>query len=407
MKKLLTIISGLGILSATTSTVVACGNKDEELRIVFIPSNEATSVINTVKPLEQKLTNELKTLAESRGETFKKKVVISTSTNYEAAGQSLQAGKAALAFLPIGTYNQYKGTKQADNRYSDLGFLLNSTRDATIIEHDYFKDDQGDWNNKALRELEAKDSLALAKNYNDHLSINEQDNKETIQEKLTTSEAHATYYRSYIYANNKYLEANPIDWNSDEAYKESIKKLVLSDEGKNFSLSASKTSSAGMIYPLMWLKNTIGLNNEEIVKVYHNAQTQSSYPDVASKLGTGQTKMAVGYSDIRIEIKDNQELTKAFNNSQVVGVSEGILNDGIAYSRKALKNQTALITDLRTAFQDLVSKPENKEIFDVYKHSGYNGPGEEDASKWEASLDQNIDLNSVKAQEIMNLIKGL
>ncbi|AAT75931.1 unknown lipoprotein [Mesoplasma florum L1] len=405
MKKLLAIVGAIGLTGTAATTVVSCGTTDT-FDIIFIPSNNATEVINTVKPLEGKLQAEMKARAEERGETFTKKVKISTSTNYEAAGSTLAAGKADLAFLPVGTYNKNKGTLKEDGTYDKLGILLESSRDAYSVEA-----------GMPDGPITQSDSLKYAKNYNELLDISEEENitKEQIREKYLDTKEKSAYYRSYVYVNNKLLEKQGIDISSiqDDSYGETLRKLILpdakGDEAKgtvNFAVSKSKTSSAGTIYPLMWLKNVAKFNDQQVKYIYINSKKQENYPSAAEVVSNSES-VAVGFSDIRYEIKDEAASIKAFKNTSVIGMTDKIINDGIMYSRKRV-NDDKVIKDLRDSFKDLISKEENKEIFNVYNHADYIGPeGEQAPIEWETALDKEITVTSVEAEKIEALIKDL
>ncbi|AVN59182.1 lipoprotein [Mesoplasma florum] len=407
MKKLLAIVGAIGLTGTAATTVVSCGTTDT-FDIIFIPSNNATEVINTVKPLEGKLQAEMKARAEERGEKFTKKVKISTSTNYEAAGSTLAAGKADLAFLPVGTYNKNKGTLKEDRTYDKLGILLESSRDAYRVEA-----------GMPDGSITQSDSLKYAKNYNELLNISKEENitKEQIREKYLDTKEKSTYYRSYVYVNNELLKKQGIDMSKiskDDEYQDALRKLILPDasgnEAKgnvNFSVSKSKTSSAGTIYPLMWLKNVAGFNDEQVKYIYTKSNKQVDYPSAAQYVSNTSNGFAVGFSDIRYEIKDEADSIKAFKNTSVIGMSDKIINDGIMYSRKRV-NDDKVIKDLRDSFKDLISKEENKEIFNVYNHADYIGPKEEQTSiEWEAALDKEITITSVEAEKIETLIKDL
>ncbi|AVN63951.1 hypothetical protein CG006_03160 [Mesoplasma florum] len=407
MKKLLAIVGAIGLTGTAATTVVSCGTTDT-FDIIFIPSNNATEVINTVKPLEGKLQAEMKAKAEERGETFTKKVKISTSTSYEAAGSTLAAGKADLAFLPVGTYNKNKGTIKEDGTYDKLGILLESSRDAYTVEKDM-----------PAGSITQSDSLKYANEYNKILDItgNETITKEQIREKYLDTSSNSEYYRSYVYVNNDLLNKSDIklsEISADDEYQAALRKLILpganGEEAKgdvNFSVSKSKTSSAGTIYPLMWLKNVAGFNDEQVKYIYTKSNRQADYPSAAQYVSNTSNGVAVGFSDIRYEIKDEAASIKAFKNTSVIGMSDKIINDGIMYSRKRI-NDDKIIKDLRDSFKDLISKEENKEIFNVYNHTDYIGPKEEQTPiEWETALDKEITVTSVEAEKIETLIKDL
>ncbi|ATZ18406.1 phosphonate transport system substrate-binding protein [Williamsoniiplasma somnilux] len=415
MKKLLSIIGVFGLTITAATSVVACGGgSSETFEIVFVPSNSTTTLLKTVKPLEEKLETQLKEKAKERNTTFNKKVKVSVSTSYEAAGQSLKAGKADIGFVPVATYNSYKGelinSGNYAGTYSNLGILSQASRAGIITEFD--KDIT-----KPNSKVDAKVSLDVAKEYNKNI-LNKIENTKSIsdiKDMYLSKEEDQTvaYYRSYIYINNSYLleEIEKNNWSNgfenwtDAEYKNNIKKMI-EDNGNAFAFGSSKTSSAGTLNPLLWLKNVLGYENSELKEIYESTLTkQGSYPEAAKAVANGTVKFAVGFSDIRGELPDFAESKDLFKKTTVIGLGEQIINDGIVYSRKRIQDSDFL-SDVRESFVDLVKDPENKKIFDVYNHSGYVVPKDsENAISWEASQDQNIQDTTTAAEEMKALIK--
>ncbi|QGS51660.1 lipoprotein [Spiroplasma tabanidicola] len=413
MKKLLSILGAAAILGSSASNVVAC-NSDDELSVVFIPSNNATEIINTVKPLEDKLSAKLKEKAEADGRTFSKKVKVSVSTSYEVAGNELSDGTIDVAFLPIGTYESIRGTlDQSTGLYSNAAVLLNASRsgvtpDTTLKE---FKTNDKFDSSKASKVMDANLSYDLSNNYN-NITKNGFSTKKEAQEKLLDDSNKASYYRSYIYANVKSLsDKYKIDFSkvAKEEYVTKLKDIFTNENnftGENalkFAFGKSKTSSASALYPIMWLKNVIGLNDTQVKKLWDLKTRQESYPEAASKLNSQSFDFAVGYSDIRNEISNESESLEAFKNTVVVGASDAILNDGIQYSRKKLKDEK-LISDLRKSFEELAIS--EADIFKIYNHTGYVGPDEGSVTDFEKSTDSAITNWSKTTSEILKMIEN-
>ncbi|AOG60642.1 hypothetical protein SHELI_v1c06930 [Spiroplasma helicoides] len=420
MKKLLSILGVVSLISTSAATSVACGSSEDTLEILFIPSNNSTEVINTVKPLESKLEAKLKELAKKDGKEFNKKININTSTNYEVASQSLRDGKVDLAFLPINSYAAYWGDANSETGVHDkAGLLLSASRNGAVADTTLsdFQTDKNFDNSKALASMDDTKSKNLAINYNKLVGQGFA-SKDEANKKLQDSEHKATYYRSYIYGNvakikdkakdNKILDIiNPSSaTKADEAsYKDALKDLFTNKSyGIKFTFSASNTSSAGTLYPIMWLKNVVGLDDAQIKDLWTGKNTQKDYPGGASSVSTGQFDVAVGFSDIRSEIKDETESMQAYKNTVVLGASDSIINDGIMYSRKKLADAD-LINELRDAFKSLVTT--EQDIFKIYNHTSYVGPdSKEAANAWEKANDEAIEKSTKGSQEVLKMIEN-
>ncbi|WP_186788181.1 PhnD/SsuA/transferrin family substrate-binding protein [Spiroplasma clarkii] len=288
MKKLLLIFASASVLSAPAASVVACGGTPE-LRIAFVPSQKATEVTATVSKLESKLEAEMK----KHDKNFSRKVKITTATNYEAAGNAMKKGKTDLAFLPVNTYESYRGDVKDDGTYSDAGILLVASRKALTAESafpSFQTDDKFDDAKAASSTISTTDLDKLSANYNDILNkqINISGeanskklelNPENIKKVLFDSKgSDVSYYRSYIYANKDFVSktlgenvpASGIAFTTEQL-KSLVDKAV---KDKAFGLGESPTSSASVLYPLHWLKHDLGYSNEEIKKVYETKELQ-------------------------------------------------------------------------------------------------------------------------------------
>ncbi|WP_051418402.1 PhnD/SsuA/transferrin family substrate-binding protein [Mesoplasma seiffertii] len=405
MKKLLAIIGTASLTATMSATIVSCKGPDE-LKIVFIPSKNSVGLLETVRPIENKLQAELEQRYQKNQQQFKKKVKVSVSTSPEAAGQALEAGKAHIAFLPVGTYNTYKGKPiDGSNSFDKVGVLLQSSRAGVNTEIKYFENNH---NQKA--EINSKDSWEVAKQYNQDMAVKSGDtfSREKWRKKYQSEDKtqDASYYRSYIFANNEFLKSKEYDLNNfknETEYVEATKELLLNND---FTLAKSRTSSAGSLYPLIWMKSTLGMSNDEIQKVFKNSKTQNDYLDAALKTSTNALQFGTGFADIRYDNLTEEQSEQAFSKTQVIGISNAIINDGIMYSKKALNDQE-LIYNLRESFKTLISKSENSKIFDVYNHTGYVGPQSQEASKeWENTLDKNITETQKQAEDMADLIKS-
>ncbi|AJK51855.1 phosphonate ABC transporter substrate-binding protein [Mycoplasma capricolum subsp. capripneumoniae 87001] len=298
MKKLLSLMGVSLIASSATVVTVACGKRENELRVVFIPSQNQTEVEATIAPLGKLLTEELKKKAEKRGTKFDKRVKITTSQNYENAGQSLANGNEDIAFLPVNTYSAYRGDKQTDGTYDKLGVLLTAGRlgvtpETTLSD---FKNNNKFDNNKAITHISNDVSFNLVKNYKKAVEeAKPKNDNDGYSKGLYDSQNPTIYYRSYVFANIPILQQLKISDNNansgwkGKSYKEAIDsifqngdltkyqkvlKMLILDPKVKIGIGKSKTSSSGFLYPVLWLKEFVGLTESEILQMLTKKDTE-------------------------------------------------------------------------------------------------------------------------------------
>lgn len=452
MKKLLSLMGVSLIASSATVVTVACGKRENELRVVFIPSQNQTEVEATIAPLGKLLTEELKKKAENRGAKFDKRVKITTSQNYEIAGQSLANGNEDIAFIPVNTYSAYRGNKQADGTHDKLGVLLTAGRlgvtpETTLSD---FKNGQKFDEVKAVAKMSNEVSFNLIKNYKKVVEEAKPNNNEGYSKKIYDTQNPALYYRSYVFANIPILKGLKIKENNqfkDKTYYEAIEellknenqsdnvkkyqevlKMLILDPKVKIGIGKSKTSSSGFLYPILWLKDFVGLTEKEIVDMLTKKDIKRrivralSFTESAELIGDKNIKadnskyaITFGFSDIRFrdrqtngktedEIKKVREKEKElFENSMVIGASQSIFNDGISYSKspKSILRDKNLLDDLRKSFIDLIDKSqEAKKIFKIYNHEKYVVP--------ENTIDDKISKSNATGIELIKkLVKNI
>ncbi|MCK8462003.1 PhnD/SsuA/transferrin family substrate-binding protein [Mycoplasma capricolum subsp. capricolum] len=451
MKKLLSLMGVSLIASSATVVTVACGKRENELRVVFIPSQNQTEVEATIAPLGKLLTEELKKKAEKRGTKFDKRVKITTSQNYEIAGQSLANGNEDVAFLPVNTYSAYRGDKKSDGTYDKLGVLLTAGRlgvtpETTLSD---FKNNNKFDNNKAITHISNDVSFNLVKNYKKAVEeAKPKDDKDGYSKGLYDSQNPTIYYRSYVFANIPILQQLKISDNNansewkGKSYKETIDsifqsgdltkyqkvlKMLILDPKVKIGIGKSKTSSSGFLYPVLWLKEFVGLTESEILQMLTKKDTERrivkalSFTESATTIGNKEAKLenspyaiTFGFSDIRFrdrqtdgkkenEVKEERKNEMSlFENSMVIGASQSIYNDGISYSKskKSVLRDEKLLEDVRQSFIDLIDKNEEaKKIFKIYNHVGYVSP--------EKTIDEEISKSNENIDSIKKMVKNI
>lgn len=309
----------------------------KELKVSFVPSKDPEQIITATDPLKDLLKAQLET------EGYKvENVTIDVGTTYEAVGEALTAGTTDIGFIPGGTYALYD---------DGADVILTATRAGLSNDSDAPKD----WN----------------------------DNKPT-----DPTDQQATYYRSLVIAGpTEKGKALSEKVNAGEA-------LTWEDlDGANWAVM-STSSSAGYIYPTLWLQNNY---NKSITDLSH-VVTSDSYGSSFARLAAGQVDILVAYADARRDYveKWTTELGRTasiWDETNVIGVTQGIYNDTISVSKKSDLMDDAFKSALQKAFIAIAQTDKGKEVIAVYSHEGYQEAKSEDYD------------NERKAQEIIKSLK--
>ena len=318
MKKTITILLAILMMASIFAQGAAEAQADSKtvdtLTITFIPSRDPDAVVVATKPLE----GLLKTQLASQGWTVNN-VKINVSTSYEAAGEALDAGTTDLAFIPAGTYVQYE-------------------EGATAIL-------------TALRQGKSVDSL-------DPITWN-------TNEPITNSTDLVVGYRSLIYAGvtekGKALAAKV---NNGEA-------LTWDDLNACSWGVASTTSSAGYIYPSIWLNERFG---KTVADLDH--AVQAGYAAAFAGMASGMYDVIVCYADGRQDYEKQWQAewgrpNTIWEDMDVIGVTDFIMNDTISASKASEKMTPEFISALQEAFIEIAKTEEGKKVISIYNHEGY------------------------------------
>lgn len=246
MKKILGIllISVLVIGSLTACAKEPEVTEDtliEDLVVLFVPSQDPGLILESTEPLKQMLIDAM----GERGYTVEQ-VTIEVTTDYNAAGEALAAGTAQIGFLPGGTYVAYSG--------DGVEVVLAATRAGL--------------NKDSINPVDWNDGQAT----------------------LGDSANQVTYYRSLIYAGtSEYGRMLADKVNAGTA-------LTWEDvDGAQWCVASSPTSSAGYVYPTLWLIDNFDKKISDLTKT----PLPGSYGDIAANLASGLCDVGVGFADIR------------------------------------------------------------------------------------------------------------
>ena len=330
MKKFVAIL--MTVLMVLSCTAVLAENvKMDKLTFEFVPSKDADVIITGTKNLPELVQAEMAKHGYDIGE-----VDITVGTSYEATGEAMCAGAIDIGWLPGATYAIYSQNKEVD-------VILTATRAG--LSND--STDPTTWNGDANKTL--------------------------------PTDEQGTFYRSLIYA-------TPSEYGRQLAAKVNAgEKLTWEDLDKANWAVSNPTSSAGYVYPTMWL-----MENYDGKKVsdLSNVTPSVGYADAFAQAAAEQFDIIVCYADGRRDYEkawnlptdSKDETGKAgmgrtdtiWNELNVIGVTEGIYNDTVAITtaNPAVYNPE-FIAALQQSLIDIINTPEGKEIFSVYSHTGY------------------------------------
>ena len=300
----------------------------EKLTLEFVPSKDADVIIAGTANLPELVKAEMANLGYDIDE-----VEITVGTNYDATGEAMSAGTIDIGWLPGGTYALYS---------DDTEVILTATRNG--LSND--STNPADWNGEANKTL--KDGPQV------------------------------TFYRSLIYA-------APTEYGKKLAEKVNAGEALTWEDLDGATWAVQKTSSsAGYIYPTLWLMENYGKKISDLANVM---PLDSGYGTAFSYAAAEQVDVIVCYADGRNDYEaswnlpvDQQDETgkqgmgredSIWNELNVIGVTEGIYNDTVAISKESQFYTPELKEALQNCFINIINTEEGKAIFDVYSHAGY------------------------------------
>ena len=295
----------------------------DSLKIAFSPYADADIISESTEPLEELLKAKLLEKGYDVGE-----IDMTVGTSYTAVGEALSAGSADLGFISGGNYVLFS---------DDCDVLLTALRYA--INKD--SENPADWNDGTIEE---------------------------------NTDDMTTYYRCIVLA-------GPTEKGQELLNKvNNGEELTWDDLNSATWAVLNPTSASGYIYPSLWLQEHYG---KGISDLDHVVECDSHTTSVA-RLAAGQVDVMVSYGHIRIKNAPIWEsefggTAPMVEQTGVIGVTEGIYNDMIAYSKTS---DTMADEDFRQAvgesFIELAETEEGQEIFSVFSQVGYTWGSDSD-----------------------------
>ncbi len=332
MKKLSRILClALAIMMAMSLLAIPAAAENQhfdKLTLEFVPSKDADVIIAGTANLPELVQAEMSKLGYDIDE-----VDITVGTSYEATGEAMSAGTIDVGWLPGGTYAIYS---------EDVDVLLTATRNG--LSND--STNPADWN--GVENATKKDGPQV------------------------------TYYRSLIYA-------TPSEYGKVLADKVNNGEELTWDDLNKANWAVLKTSSsAGYIYPTMWLmENYDGKTLQDLEHV----TTLDGYGTSFSYAAAESVDIIVCYADGRNDYEaswmlpsDEQDETgkqglgrekPIWDEMNVIGVTDGIYNDTVAVSKNSPYYTPELMEALQDCFINIINTEEGQAIFSVYSHTGY------------------------------------
>lgn len=301
----------------------------DKLTLEFVPSKDADVIIAGTQNLPELVKAEMAKLGYDIDE-----VDITVGTSYDATGEAMSAGSIDLGWLPGGTYALYS---------DDTDVILTATRNG--LSND--STNPADWNGEA--NATKKDGPQV------------------------------TYYRSLIYA-------APTEYGKKLAEKVNNGEALTWEDLDGARWAVQKTSSsAGYIYPSMWLM--ANYDGKKISDLSNVIPLDSGYGTAFSYAAAEQVDIIVCYADGRndyeaswmLPVDQKDETGKQgmgrsesiWNELNVIGVTDGIYNDTVAISKASQYYTPEIVAALQDCFINIINTEEGNAIFDVYSHTGY------------------------------------
>lgn len=345
MKKFLVVL-----LSAMMILSMAGCKKDNEqsdttidkLVVSFVPSKDSDVIMQAANGDPEKGYRSLAQIIidglAQRGFTVNE-VEVNVGTSYAAVGEGMVSGTIDIGLIPASTYILY--SDGVDLLVEALRYGV-AGEDGKVIDP---KDGIAPWN----------------------------------AGKTQDAEGMATGYASLIYVNTETAKGA-------ELYEKATNGTLTWDDVNNATwYVCSSTSSAGYVYPSLWLNNNFGSDTEKkTIASLANVIPDGSYSNMMESLLTGQCDITVGYADVRKDAASTTAFEAAYPELaaqgktvwdivKVIAVSDYIMNDTVSVAKQSVdtKMTPELVNALQEVFIEMGNTDEGRAAVKPYSHMGY------------------------------------
>ena len=329
LSRVISLLLALVMVVGVCAVASAENQHFDKLTLEFVPSKDADVIITGTANLPELVKAEMANLGYDIDT-----VEVTVGTSYDATGEAMSSGAIDIGWLPGGTYALYS---------DDTDVFLTATRNG--LSND--STNPADWNGEANKTLKNGPQV--------------------------------TFYRALIYA-------TPSEYGKKLAEKVNAGEALTWDDLNNAKWAVQKTSSsAGYIYPTMWLMNNY--DGKKLSDLQYVTPLDSGYGTAFSMAAAEQVDIIVCYADGRndyelswdlpIDQKDDTgkqgmgRSASIWEELNVIGVTDGIYNDTVAISKESPFYTPEIVAALQNCFINIINTPEGAAIFDVYSHTGY------------------------------------
>ncbi len=328
MKKFVSLFLAL-ILVLSCAAALADNIKMDKLTLEFVPSKDADVIITGTKNLPDLLKAEMANQGYDIGD-----VEITVGTNYSATGEAMGAGSIDIGWLPAATYVLYS---------DEVDVILTSTRAG--LSND--SENPADWNGDANK------------------TVGDSSNQ-------------VGFYRALIYATpSEYGKVLAAKVNAGE-------ELTWEDLNKATWVVGNNSSSAGYVYPTLWLMDKYDKKLTDLENIAFGIQYGDAFAQAAAESVDIICCYADGRRDYEVAwttpIGETDSTGKAgmgrqdtiWNELNVIGVTPGIYNDTVAITKMNPEvYNPQFIEAIQNALINIINTDEGKAVFSVYSHEGY------------------------------------
>ena len=380
MKKTSKLLILAGLLSATAALASCNSNESKVLKVLLVPSNDPTTILNRAKALTPYLNEYVK----DTGYTFD----ITVGDSYDSVMNALVAGTADAGFLPGGNYAQVTVTNPGK-----VDVIAAAVRAGYKVQADDFKGNGGaemfDETHKELQRKAMNGEITVSGK-----AASEATAEDPIYsyhgEQSTTAVSFYSgvmFSRRDEYGNEKSLKKFGIT--DGMSTKEVLQKL---HDGKAIFGIMGNGSSSGLIYPSKMVYDAgytnmfVSQSTYESMSAEEQAKSligvnQGTYPNGLTYLMNGQIDVSVGFMDTRYGSgyvqKDGPfyQDKGIFDNTYTVAITDPIMNDTISCTHGLSDDARKAIFD---AFEKAAETGDHTNdgdpayyLYQIYSHTGY------------------------------------